>query len=378
MEACDRPVVVERLRPIYAVQDGVQPVGSPVHQEFRLHDLHRPQRCLPSGSDSSIQQEVLEVCCRRLSLSVQGSSFRSLHGPSSVHKGHGSSVFFSLHSQDVRMLRYLDDWLVLASSHREPLETRDKVLQMCSLLGIEVSLEKSSLVPSQTTVYLGMVLVSPSLRAFPTPKLIETVQEQITGFLSSRRQSVVSWCALLGRLTSLCHLVPGGRLRLRESWDFVDESVSVAWTDNIRSDLQWWSDVHNILAGVSLATPHTDHHFWSDVSDQGWGSHVGDQFVSGWWSQEEICLSVNLRKLKAIRLGLQHFQCQLAGSSVGVFADNTTALAYIRKQRGTHSRLLNEEAQLLLRWAESQQILLLPQFVMGTTWWPILYRDPTR
>ena len=271
------------------------------------------------------------------------------------------------------MLRYLDNWLVLASSHQEALEARDKVLQMCSLLGIVVNLEKSSLVPSQTTVYLGMVLVSPSLRAFPTPKRIETVQEQITSFLSSRRQNVVSWRALLGRLTSLCLLVPGGQLRLRslqlrlgESWDFVDEWVSVAWTNNIRSDLQWWSDARNILAGVSLATPHTDHHFWSDESDQGWGAHVGHQFVSGRWSQEEICLSLNLRELRAIRLGLQHFQCQLAGSLVGVFADNTTALAYIHKQGGTHSHLLNEEAQLLLRWVESQQILLLPQFVMGT------------
>ena len=55
-----------------------------------------------------------------------------------------------------------------------------------------------------------------------------------------------------------------------------------------------------------------------------------------------------------------------AGSSVGVLADNTTALAYVRKQGGTHSRLLNEEAQLLLRWAETQQMLLLPQFLMGT------------
>ena len=139
----------------------------------------------------------------------------------------------------------------------------------------------------------------------------------------------------------------------------------MSWTDNIRSNLQWWSDVRNILAGVSLATPHTDHHFWSDASDQGWGAHIGDQFVSGRWLQE-ICLSINLRVLRAIRLGLQHFQCQLAGSSVGVFANNTTALAYICKQGGTHSRLLNEEAQLLLRWAESQQILLLPQFVMDT------------
>ena len=97
-----------------------------------------------------------------------------------------------LHSLGVRMLHYFDDWLVLASSH---LEARDKVLQMCSLLGIVVNLEKSSLVPSQTTIYLGMVLVSSSLRAFPTPKRIETVQEQITGFLSSRRQNVVSWVA---------------------------------------------------------------------------------------------------------------------------------------------------------------------------------------
>ena len=145
-----------------------------------------------------------------------------------------------LHSQAVRILRYLDDWLVLTSFH---LEVRDKVLQMYSLLGIVVNLEKSLLVPSQTAVYLGMVLVSPSLRAFPTPRRIETVQEQITGFLSSRRQNVVSWRTLLCRLNAIWFR--GGRLRLRslqlrlrECWDFVDESVSVVWTDNIRSDLQ--------------------------------------------------------------------------------------------------------------------------------------------
>ena len=206
-----------------------------------------------------------------------------------------------LHSQGIRLLRYLDDWLVLASSHQEALEARDKVLQMCSLLGIVVNLEKSSLVPSQTTVYLGMVLVSPCLRAFPTPKQIETVQEQITGFLSSRRQNVVSWRALLGRLTSLCHLVPGGRLRLRslqlrlrESWDFVDESVSVAWTDDIRSDLQWWSDARNILAAVSLATHHTDHHFWSDASDQGWAPMLSTSLSpAGGRRRRFVCQSIS-------------------------------------------------------------------------------------
>ena len=68
----------------------------------------------------------------------------------------------------------------------------------------------------------------------------------------------------------------------------------------------------------AMVVRRSDHHFWSDASDQGWGAHVGDHFVSGRWSQEEIEMSINLRELWAIRLGLlQHFQCLLAGSSVG-------------------------------------------------------------
>ena len=167
-----------------SVQDGVKSVGTSVYQELRLDDLHRSQGLVPSGSDSPGQQEVFEICSRRQSISVQGALLWPLHCPSSIHKGHGSGVIVSP--------QYLDDWLILASSH---LEARDKVLRMCSLLGIVVNLEKSSLVPSQTTSSFGVVLVGLSLRAFPTPKRIETVREQITRFLSSRRQSVVSWVA---------------------------------------------------------------------------------------------------------------------------------------------------------------------------------------
>ena len=41
-----------------------------------------------------------------------------------------------------------------------------------------------------------------------------------------------------------------------------------------------------------------------------------------------------LQELRAIRLGLLHFQSRLFGLTVGVFSDNTTALAYIRHQGG--------------------------------------------
>ena len=69
-----------------------------------------------------------------------------------------------LHKYGVRMLRYLDDWLILASSEIACLQSRDRLLAVCTELGIQVNLTKSSLIPSQSIVYLGMeILFCPSL-----------------------------------------------------------------------------------------------------------------------------------------------------------------------------------------------------------------------
>ena len=76
-------------------------------------------------------------------------------------------------------------------------------------------------------------------------------------------------------------------------------------------------------------------------------------------------MSINMRELRAILLGLLHFYHSLRSISVGVFSNNTTALSYLRKQGGTFSRTLSTEAQLLLRWKESMNISHLSQFIMG-------------
>ena len=71
--------------------------------------------------------------------------------------------------------------------------------------------------------------------------------------------------------------------------------------------------------------------FWSDASDHGWGSNLQDQFISGRWLIEERSLSINLRELRAIRLGLHHFRHSLRGLTVGV-SHNTMALSYVKKR----------------------------------------------
>ena len=64
--------------------------------------------------------------------------------------------------------------------------------------------------------------------------------------------------------------------------------------------------------------------------------------------------------------GLLHFQLSLRGHTVAVYCDNVTAVAYLRKEGGTRSPLLNTIAQEILRWSESLAIRLAPQFIPGS------------
>ncbi len=60
----------------------------------------------------------------------------------------------------VRILNYLDDWLILAQSRDQLCEHRDMVLRHLSLLGLRVNWEKSKLFPAQRISFLGMELDS--------------------------------------------------------------------------------------------------------------------------------------------------------------------------------------------------------------------------
>ena len=69
---------------------------------------------------------------------------------------------------------------------------------------------------------------------------------------------------------------------------------------------------------------------WSDVSDVGWRAHLGEQFGLGLWALEDVERSINARELLAIEGALKWLAPLLAGSSVAVFADKSTAVSYLR------------------------------------------------
>ena len=63
--------------------------------------------------------------------------------------------------------------------------------------------------------------------------------------------------------------------------------------------------------------------------------------------------------------GLLHLQARLSRSTVVVFVDDNTAVAYLWKAWGTHSSTLNSIGQRILQWEEDLCIGLAPQFILG-------------
>ena len=258
--------------------------------------------------------------------------------PQVFSRGVMTPVSAILHSWGIRMHRYLDDWLVQSSSREALLRDLQVVLTLCRELGIVINPEKSNLESSQVVQYLGVVIDAQTFVASPSPERIARLLSTAGEFLSSADPPASIWLSLLGMLSSMFHLVPGGWLRMRslqlclhQSWDRVDQSTRIPWSPDCLQDLQWWLQLPRLRQGVSLHQVSPDLDFWSNASDVGWGAHLGHLTASGLWSHVEVPLSINAKELLAVRRGLFHFQSYLVGKTVSVFCDNSTAVAYLCK-----------------------------------------------
>ena len=369
MASGHRPLPSHSLCGHVSLPDGDHSVCAPGGASGGLDALHRSDGSVPSSAGSSSSRHFLRLLFRDTVYQFKALCF-GLSTALQVFTRVMAPVSAILHSMGIRMRRYLDDWLVQSSSRESLLVDLQTVLQLCHELGIVVNPQKSNLVPSPVVQYLGVVIASTSFRASPSVERISRLQSTAAVFQSCASPTASLWLSLLGVLSSLAHLVPGGRLRmqslqlcLHRSWDRQDLEAPVFASMECLRDLQWWLHLPRLSLGVSLCQVSPDLHFWSDV---GWGAHLYCQIASGLWDAQQAALSINARELLDVQLGLYQFRSSLQGRTVAVFCDNTTAVAYLRKEGGTRSPLLNTLAQEILRWTESLSIRLAPQFLPGS------------
>ena len=278
------------------------------------------------------------------------------------------------HSAGIRLRRYLDDWLVLAESSLEVKMALEKLLQLCRDLGIVVNMKKSDLEPKTRVKYLGLLIDSVLMRAFPTEARIDKFMEVSTRFIAQKSPTAQLWQSIIGHMASLEKLVPGARLRmrslqfaLRDRWSAAADPPHqpVFLPENCLEDLLWWREEGRLTQGVPVMIPPPEMTLFTDASRSGWGAHLEELVASGVWTEDDQHLHINLLELRAVFLALQAFQNRLMGHRVALMSDNTTVVAYINKQGGTVSSSLYLLVRQVLTWTEVNSVSLIGRFVPG-------------
>ena len=160
-----------------------------------------------------------------------------------------------MHRHSFRILWYLDDRLVLASTFEESVRVRDFLLWLCQCLGIRVNLPKSSLTPMQTQDYLGIMIQTIPLRVFPTLKRIQ----KLSFLLQDLSVNPVSSGVRLGTTVGdhVFNVSSGSRMRalqihLNVAGRLQPDAFQVEWDSDCHPDLLWWTDVSHLQVGMPL------------------------------------------------------------------------------------------------------------------------------
>ena len=367
-----RPLPSQSFCGRVSLSDGDHSVCAPVRASGRLDGLHRSQGRVSSSASSSCLSSLSTLRLPWTGLPVQGSMLWPLHGSAGLHQGHGSCFSYSPLSRYpyASIPRRLVGPVLLSGV--SPDRSSDCPRSVSRVGDCHQSIEVQPRTFTGGTISRGRY----RLHLFQGFSVSGT---RHAAAVNSRRISILRLASReLVALAAGRPFFAGSPRSWRPAEDafppalppsFLEPSGyggSYLRVDGVSSRSPVVAPSPSSLPGVSLYQVSPDLHFWSDASDVGWGAHLDYQVASGLWDDSQAALSINARELLAVQLGLFQFQSALQGRTVAVFCDNTTAVAYLRREGGTRSPLLNSIAQEILRWTESRSIRLTPQFLPGS------------
>ena len=271
---------------------------------------------------------------------------------------------------------YLDDWLARNQNRQRLLEHRQFILSLINSLGLIINYEKSDLVPAQVFTFIGMeFLTHTNIVRVPQSRQMK-ILETVRMFSQKTSVSARDFLSLLGQLNAAADFVMLGRLHLRplqislrNQWrpQNLQYSHQIRMTSEILHHLKWWLQEDLYHQGIPLKIDPPSHTIFTDASLSGWGAHVEPEglLFHGLWTEDQSRLHINVLEMKAIFLSLSQAVHKVKNSTVLVSTDNTTVVAYIRHQGGTHSTELSEEVWSVLNLCFNHNIQLLVKHIPG-------------
>jgi ribonuclease HI len=119
------------------------------------------------------------------------------------------------------------------------------------------------------------------------------------------------------------------------------------------------------MKGLSLSVPVPTLTLYTDASNLGWGAYLEGSWALGLWFPLQQKEHINLLEMKAVHLALSHLRTTLHLKSLVLATDNTTVVAYLKNQGGTHCFSLYSFCREILLLCSELQIQLVVRHIPG-------------
>ena len=276
-------------------------------------------------------------------------------------------------SRGLRIHQYLDDWLIRSQSQEEAQVNTQAVVDLTQSLGWIINQEKSELKPTQVFFVHGLRIPP----RFSPCKTHSREMAQTSGFdpktqvktcFDCKMFNVSNWVASLNGENG-----PGGTpsqeaLSVLSQGALEISSVAGQPPSLDRSHCSPPRLVAKSLQRDERCRPSSQDHsiqLFIDASNEGWGAHLDQISTKGLWSDREKRLQIYVLELKAVSLALRDFEDQCQNQTVLVTTDNSTVVAYINKQGGTHSAEMCALLWKIMTWGHHYLITLKARHVLG-------------
>ncbi|KAK3276044.1 hypothetical protein CYMTET_15859 [Cymbomonas tetramitiformis] len=260
----------------------------------------------------------------------------------------------------MRVLPYMDDFLVLLDSQREGFLRREKIQLVLHRLGLQRNEKKGQWEPTQVVEHLGLEVDLKLGQFRVTGRRVHKIHTRAKEILcdATRNRRWIS-ARRLASFTGLCQsvylAVPAARLYLRDLYFVLSKKrnwgAKVKISRAARRDLEWWSKLpvmsrwnrRKIWRSPTRAKVHTD------SSIMAWGGVLNLKFPArDFWSDEMRNWHITHLELEAVYKTVQAFLKELEGKVVRLYCDNQAVVAMLSHFTSRNPDLMRRMRRLWL------------------------------
>jgi hypothetical protein len=189
-------------------------------------------------------------------------------------------VVAALRHQGIRMVIYLDDLLVMASSKNECSKHLMMAVKLLQSLGFVINKEKSLLIPTQQIEFLGYVLSSTSMQVRISHQKCATIVQKCKDVLHRSTLSIREVASIVGLLKSVIHaIMPSAmfcrHLQLCQIAALKKAELGFEGTMTLplkaKEELNLWIQHLQVWNGRPMFPPPVNFVVQTDASLKGWG-----------------------------------------------------------------------------------------------------------